>query len=167
MFQSISEFLNQWEHESSSTQKVLDALTDASLRQQVSAEGRDLGRIAWHVVASLHEMISKTGLLFEGATSEQDAPTSAKKIADQYRQTNEAMVSAIKEQWNDQSLKEEHDMFGRQMPNGASLLLVILHQTHHRGQMTVLMRQAGLKVPGIYGPSQEEWSAIGMEPPKL
>lgn len=87
--------------------------------------------------------------------------------ADEKHERSEAMVSAIKEQWNDQSLKEEHDMFGRQMPNGASLLLVILHQTHHRGQMTVLMRQAGLKVPGIYGPSQEEWSAIGMEPPKL
>jgi hypothetical protein len=28
--------------------------------------------------------------------------------------------------------------------------------------MTVLMRQAGLKVPGFYGPAQEEWSAMGM-----
>jgi len=167
MFQSITEFLNQWEQESSSTQKVLDTLTDESLKQQVSAEGRNLGRIAWHVVASLHEMVSKTGLRFKGSTSEQELPTSAKEIADQYRQTNEAMISAIKEQWTDESLKEEHDMFGRPLPIGASLLLVILHQTHHRGQMTILMRQAGLKVPGVYGPSQEEWSAIGMEPPKL
>jgi len=39
-----------------------------------------------------------------------------------------------------------------------------LHQAHHRGQMTVLMRQAGMKVPGVYGPSKEEWSAFGMEP---
>ncbi|MBI2416475.1 MAG: hypothetical protein HYV28_00920 [Ignavibacteriales bacterium] len=28
--------------------------------------------------------------------------------------------------------------------------------------MTVLMRQAGLKVPGAYGPSREEWAAYGM-----
>lgn len=145
----------------------MDTLTDASLKQEVTPEGRDLGRIAWHVVASLHEMVSKTGLQFKGAESDQDVPTSAKEIANQYRQANAAMVSAIKEQWNDQSLKEEHDMFGRQLPIGASLLLVILHQTHHRGQMTILMRQAGLKVPGVYGPSQEEWSAIGMEPPKV
>jgi len=25
-----------------------------------------------------------------------------------------------------------------------------------------LMRQAGLKVPGIYGPSKEEWALMGM-----
>jgi uncharacterized damage-inducible protein DinB len=31
--------------------------------------------------------------------------------------------------------------------------------------MTVLMRQAGLRVPGVYGPSQEEWSQFGMEAP--
>ena len=35
-------------------------------------------------------------------------------------------------------------------------------EAHHRGQMTVLMRQAGLTVPGIYGPAQEEWAAMGM-----
>ena len=41
------------------------------------------------------------------------------------------------------------------------------HQTHHRGQMTVLMRQAGLTVPGVYGPAREEWAAMGMEPPTV
>jgi uncharacterized damage-inducible protein DinB len=30
--------------------------------------------------------------------------------------------------------------------------------------MTVLMRQAGLPVPGLYGPSKEEWAAMGMSP---
>jgi uncharacterized damage-inducible protein DinB len=28
--------------------------------------------------------------------------------------------------------------------------------------MTVLMRQAGIKVPGVYGPAKEEWAAYGM-----
>jgi hypothetical protein len=26
----------------------------------------------------------------------------------------------------------------------------------------VLMRQAGLSVPGVYGPAREEWAAMGM-----
>ncbi len=38
-------------------------------------------------------------------------------------------------------------------------------ETHHLGQMTELMRQAGLKVPGVYGPSKEEWTAYGMPVP--
>ncbi|MBK7956896.1 MAG: hypothetical protein IPK03_01545 [Bacteroidetes bacterium] len=29
-----------------------------------------------------------------------------------------------------------------------------------------MMRQAGLKVPGMYGPSKEEWEKMGMEPLK-
>jgi uncharacterized damage-inducible protein DinB len=30
--------------------------------------------------------------------------------------------------------------------------------------MTVLMRQAGLVVPGVYGPAREEWAAMNMPP---
>jgi uncharacterized damage-inducible protein DinB len=31
--------------------------------------------------------------------------------------------------------------------------------------MTVLMRQAGLRVPGMYGPAQEDWAQWNMRPP--
>ncbi|WP_258881781.1 DinB family protein [Paenibacillus sp. sptzw28] len=34
------------------------------------------------------------------------------------------------------------------------------HQIHHRGQMTILIRQAGLTAPGIYGPNEEETAAM-------
>jgi uncharacterized damage-inducible protein DinB len=30
--------------------------------------------------------------------------------------------------------------------------------------MTVLMRQAGLRVPGIYGPAKEDWASMNMPP---
>jgi uncharacterized damage-inducible protein DinB len=33
--------------------------------------------------------------------------------------------------------------------------------------MTVLMRQAGLKPPGIYGPAREDWATMNMEPPRI
>jgi len=41
---------------------------------------------------------------------------------------------------------------------------MMMHQSHHRGQMTVLMRQAGLRVPYIYGPAYEDWVEQGLEP---
>jgi uncharacterized damage-inducible protein DinB len=55
-------------------------------------------------------------------------------------------------------------MYGEQWTRGFVLQALVAHQTHHRGQMTVLMRQAGLPVPGMYGPSKEEWAAMGMPP---
>jgi len=59
-------------------------------------------------------------------------------------------------------LAEEINMYGEKWTRSATLASIIKHQIHHRAQMTVLMRQAGLKVPGVYGPSREEWSQYGM-----
>jgi uncharacterized damage-inducible protein DinB len=33
--------------------------------------------------------------------------------------------------------------------------------------MTVLMRQAGLAVPGMYGPAREDWAKYGMAAPAI
>ncbi len=38
---------------------------------------------------------------------------------------------------------------------GALLHFLIDHQTHHRGQMMVLVRQAGLPVPSVMAPTKE------------
>ncbi|NGQ96528.1 hypothetical protein G3578_15300 [Brevibacillus sp. SYP-B805] len=167
MFYSIDSFLNVWDYEAAATQKILDALTDESLNQAVAAEHRTLGRLAWHIVCTTHEMMSRTGLRFDAPDEGESAPTSARFIADSFRQSSEAFVAAIKEQWNDSSLLEENDMYGFTWKNGYTLFVLLTHLIHHRGQMTVLMRQAGLKVPGIYGPSREEWSQMGMEAPAI
>ena len=55
-------------------------------------------------------------------------------------------------------------MYGEQWANGLTLRLLISHEIHHRGQMFVLMRQAGLRVPDIYGPTREVWIEQGMQP---
>ncbi|MFZ3591214.1 DinB family protein [Bacillus sp. DJP31] len=167
MFRTIDEFVSNWHHESNSTQKLLDNLTDASLLQQVTDQDRTLGKLAWHIATSLHEMMSRTGLRFEAAEHDSIVPTSASEIANSYRQSSEALITALKEQWTDESLKEMTDMYGEQWPNGLTLSILNSHQIHHRGQMTVLMRQAGLKVSGVYGPSREEWLEYGMETPTV
>lgn len=48
-------------------------------------------------------------------------------------------------------------MYGMKWEKGFTLQILMHHEIHHRGQMTVLMRQEGLKNPGIMGPSKEEW----------
>ncbi|MGM0879183.1 MAG: DinB family protein [Bacillota bacterium] len=166
MYHTIEEFVTNWSHEANSTQKIMDVLTDDSLKQEVAQDHRTLGKLAYHIVTSLHEMMSQTGLVFEAAEHE-SVPTSAKEIANSYRQASESMVAAIKEQWTDASLKEVKDMYGEHWPNGLTLSILNSHQIHHRGQMSILMRQAGLKVPGMYGPSLEEWQEYGMETPTV
>ena len=67
--------------------------------------------------------------------------------------------------WTDADLDKVDDMFGERWTRRFTLLVLINHQIHHRGQMTVLMRQAGLRVPGMYGPAKEDWAQWSMEPP--
>jgi uncharacterized damage-inducible protein DinB len=52
------------------------------------------------------------------------------------------------------------------MEKGIVLSVILMHQCHHRGQLTILMRLAGLKIHGIYGPAKEEWQAMNLPPMK-
>lgn len=166
MYYKIDDFLNDWEYEREATLKIFDALTDASLTQKVISRGRSLGFLAWHITISIGEMMNRTGLKIMGPAEESDAPSSVLEIRTAYNTSSASLVDEINNQWNDESLNIEDDMYGSMWKRGFTLGSLITHQVHHRGQMTVLMRQAGLKVPGIYGPSYEEWAAMGMEPPK-
>lgn len=164
MLKMIEDFVTEYTNETQATQRVMDALTDASLTQKITPELRSLGQIAWHIATTIHEMLSRTGLTFAAPEGEEHAPASAQTIADTYRSSAAAAIEAIKSQWTDAKLTETSDMYGEQWPNGLTLRIVISHEIHHRGEMIVLMRQAGLRVPGIYGPTREEWIEMGMQP---
>ena len=86
-------------------------------------------------------------------------------IVSGHRAATAELVRAIKAEWNDESLQQTDDMYGQQWPRGLTLAALVHHEIHHRGQMTVLLRQAGRKVPGTFGPSREEWTQYGMQPP--
>lgn len=166
MIRKLDDFFTNWHHESNSTLTVLNALTDESLNQKVYEEGRTLGQLAWHLVVTIDEMIGKTGLQFNATPHDAAQPSSATEIANAYKESSDAFVQAAKEQWTDESLLDEKDMYGETWSVATILQILLFHQTHHRGQMTVLMRQAGLAVPGMYGPSREEWLAYGGEAPE-
>jgi uncharacterized damage-inducible protein DinB len=162
MFRRIDDFLGSWAYETEATLKVFKALTDESLRQSVHAEGRTLGRIAWHIVQTLPEMGARTGLDIAGPGENEPIPAAAASIASRFQEAADSLGDEVRGRWGDGDLEVEDDMYGEMWPRGKSLSAILNHQAHHRGQMTVLMRQAGLTVPGVYGPSREEWSAYGM-----
>ena len=55
----------------------------------------------------------------------------------------------------------------RELPDRLEIAALSSHQTHHRGQLSVLMRQAGIAPPGPYGPAKEEWSNYNAPPPEV
>ena len=164
MYRRISDFLADWKDESKSTKDVLEALTDESLNQRVTPAGRSLSKLGWHIAQSLH-MVTEAGLEGLDAPREQDAiPTNARAILKAYTNAADSLATVVEKGWTDAQLAEEVPMYGESWARGKVLSVIIRHEAHHRGQMTVLMRQAGVIVPGPYGPAREQWAAYGMEP---
>jgi uncharacterized damage-inducible protein DinB len=167
MISTINDFEQLWSSELEATQKIFKHLNDRSLSQAVNPEGRTLARLAWHITTSIPEMVSRTGLKIRGPGQDDAIPATAKLIAQAYSEAAISLLEQVKAAWTDATLLEKDEMYGEKWARGFTLTALILHQVHHRGQMTVLMRQAGLEVPGLYGPSRQEWAAFGMKPPAI
>jgi uncharacterized damage-inducible protein DinB len=163
MFRRIDDFAGEWALERKQTLKLFRNLTDATLDQAVVPGGRTLGFLAWHITGTFREMLGHAGLKPDGPMIGDPVPARAAEIADAYERASASVLDQVTSQWTDAMLEDMLDMYGRQWPRGVVLEALIRHEAHHRGQMTVLMRQAGLPVAGPYGPSREEWAAMGME----
>ena len=164
MYHTVKEFLDDWKYESDSTIKIFSHLTDETLNHKLSAKGRTLGRLAWHIIAQVVEALNSMGLNIEAVNDDANYPAQAKTIVNKYQSVTDALVDKVSKHWKDEFLKEEVNVFHETWTKEKVLSALIKHQIHHRAQMTVLMRAAGLKVPGIYGPSYEEWQQFGAEP---
>jgi len=162
MYRMVQDFQRDWTMEAEMTQNMMAALTNDSLEQSVASDGRSLGFLAWHIVQAIPVIMQQAGLIIDNSDLPHEPPTSAMDIAAGYEHISRAFLDKVLSTWTDETLLEEISMFGYPMTRGQVLHYVIVHQTHHRGQMTVLMRQAGLTVPNTYGPAREGWAAMGM-----
>jgi uncharacterized damage-inducible protein DinB len=167
MYRSVEDFVADWKYEIEATESLLGELTDASLSRKVYRKGRTLGFIAWHLTISIVEMMAQAEVNVESPSDLQaDPPETADEIRIAYSKASISTLKQIGRKWLDSELEMEVNIYGDTWTRGKVLSNLILHQAHHRGQMTVLMRQAGLKVTGIYGPAKEEWSSMGRLPMK-
>jgi len=162
MYRKIEDFAQSWNYETEITTKLFSNLTDESLNQEVIENGRTLGFIAWHIVITLGEMLEKVGLNIDCPPEDSTVPSNAKEIAETFERAAKSVNEEVKKNWTDETLLIEDEMYGMIWKRGTTLSSLINHQAHHRGQMTVLMRQAGVPVIGVYGPAKEEWEAMGM-----
>ncbi|HYW82086.1 MAG TPA: DinB family protein [Spirochaetia bacterium] len=160
MYSTIAEFVEDWTRESAISLKVQRVLTDPSLQQKTDPEGRTLGSLAWHMVIMIGLTGSTVGLEVDAPPRGTDAPASAALIADAYEKAARSMSEQASARLKDAQLPSEISYFGRTLPMARILDSLIRHQIHHRAQMTVLLRQAGLVPPGVYGPSREESAAM-------
>jgi uncharacterized damage-inducible protein DinB len=160
MYTTIAEFVEDWRKESGISLKTLRALTDASLQQKSDPQANPLGRIAYHMAKMIGGTATGLGLQVAAPPREAEPPVKAAQIADEYEKAVASLIEQVTNRLTDAKLSSEVTLFGRSMTIASALQSLVRHQIHHRGQMSVLMRSAGVVVPGIYGPSREETAAF-------
>ena len=167
MYRRIEDFRNHWQEEVVDTLKVIDAIPDTKLGQAVTPEHRDLRRLASHLATSITGLAAGMGLKVEGPQDEDAPAATVKGLRADYEKAALSLLDKL-QGWNDADLEPEDTMFGHLVwKRGYTLQALEMHQAHHRGQMTVLLRQAGLRVPEFYGPTKEQWAGMGMAEPAV
>lgn len=158
MYRVKEDFITDWQRSSEGTKAVLRAMSDDKLEQSIVEGHNSLGWLGWHLTTALSYFMGQIGHKLPALKSMQQ-PQTASEIADQYELYAAHILELAGQEFSDTFLTTEVNMHGALTTNGQVLRMMIDHQTHHRGQMTVLLRQAGLPVPGVMGPTKEEAKA--------
>lgn len=156
MYRTVQDFVADWTQAAVGTTKVLEALTDDKLDQSIVEGHSSLGWLGWHLATCPSFFTGLVGVNVEPAADPKTVPAHASDIVEAYKTIVERVKVSVEQTLTDESIVETVDTFAGPAPRGAMLRMLIDHQTHHRGQMTVLLRQAGLPVPGLLGPTRED-----------
>lgn len=155
--------LAEIEHETKSTKRILDNLTDEHWNYKPHEKSMTLGALASHVVelhSWVHLAVSKN--VFDFNTDYQPCKETTieelKTALEDNLQKNKDFVNAQTDEFwltNWKLQAGEHVL--SDLPKLAAFRYVITnHLIHHRAQLTVYMRMLNIPVPGIYGPSADE-----------
>jgi len=156
--------LSTYEHEYQNTLKVLRAIPEDKINFTPHEKMRPAGRLAWHIVR-IEDMFGRGALsdkIIVGGGAPVNPPATIAAIIEIYEKQHPEIVAAWKafdeSRWMEKIpfLKPSGETW-MEMSRIAYLQSALMsHTIHHRGQLTVLLRLMGAKVPGVYGPSADE-----------
>lgn len=164
MIRTLEDFYKEWAYESESTLKLFALIDEKKFHQQIHPRVRALSRLAFHITYTIGEMMAHTGIHVEDFTEDEDLYWTKSELIARYKQYSDSLVDQLKKNWSDSDLEKKDNMYGEEWRRGTTLNVLIKHQTHHRGELIVVMRMLGMPMLGVYGPASEEWAAMGMQP---
>jgi uncharacterized damage-inducible protein DinB len=159
---AIQMLLQELEQEAQTTRRVLERVPGDRLAWKPHDRSMSLGQLALHI-ASMPAAIAEITQISPFPVPEFEQP-SAKSAAELVPTLEHSVVKArsILQKLDDADLAKiwrvtdgEREVMA--LPVGAALRALMLnHWYHHRGQLSVYLRQVGVPVPSIYGPSADE-----------
>jgi uncharacterized damage-inducible protein DinB len=160
----IESILQELEQEAHTTRRILERVSDNHLAWKPHERARTLGQLAMHVVtvpgavaelaaspspAQIPDFAQEPGL----KTASELVPALDRSVARARHLLERIDDDALLARWR--LMRGDRELFAR--PRIAFLRSVLLnHWYHHRGQLTVYLRQLDVAIPSIYGPSADE-----------
>ena len=159
---AIQALIQELDQEAKTTRRVLERVPGDRLTWKPHDKSMSLGQLALHVATvpgAVAEMSRKSP--FPVPQFIQPSAASGSELIPALDQSV-AKARQILSTMNDEALVEiwratdgTRDVMA--LPVGALLRTIMLnHWYHHRGQLSVYIRQVGALVPSIYGPSADE-----------
>lgn len=162
-------FLRIWEREAKTTVRVFRAFPEDQLGVKPHDRSRSIRELAWQCVID-EGVIEK---IIDGASDLRNVPPSPPppetiaEIAEAYQAAHHSALRKMRLPTTEFS-KTVTVLMPRgsiELEQAETLWGNLLDQVHHRGQLTIYLRQAGGRVPAIYGPSGDEAAGFPAERP--
>jgi uncharacterized damage-inducible protein DinB len=158
----VDSILMELDQEAQTTKRVLDRIPEDKLAWKPHPKSFSLGQLALHI-ASVPGSVAAAAVpdSMEAPTFSQPEPKSRQEVLDTFSQSLESAKDALKKM-DDARLMSMWSL----TKNGKVLMsvprigfirsILMNHNYHHRGQLSVYLRMLGVAVPSIYGPSADE-----------
>jgi len=159
----IETLLQELEQEAQTTKRVLERVPDTQLGWKPHPKSMSLGQLALHIATvpgGVAQIAAGPGLE-EPPHFEQPAARTAAELVPALDESV-ARARGLLGGMDDRQAMEtwtlkSGDQVLLTMPRAALLRAIMLnHWYHHRGQLSVYLRQLNVPVPSIYGPSADE-----------
>ena len=159
----IDGLLQELEREAQTTRRVLERVPGNQLAWRPHPKARTLGQLALHVArvpGGVAQLVAAPSPAQVPNFTESD-PKSASELLpaldESIAKAKEVLGgmddAAVMATWR--LMRGERELFAA--PRVALLRSIMLnHWYHHRGQLTVYLRELGVPIPSIYGPSADE-----------
>jgi uncharacterized damage-inducible protein DinB len=153
---AIAEVLGQQiQQEWMTTVKVIEAVPEDKKQYAPAPQSRTAWDLAVHICLS--DVWFLNGILNQNfAPGPQDPPApTIRGLVDWYKQEMPKALERVLAM-DPVKLAAVVDFYGMKFPNVHYLVWQVVHNAHHRGQLSVYLRPMGARVPSIYGGSADE-----------
>src|SRR5664279_3057926 len=164
MSNELQTFLDVWNEEAVKTAAMLRSLPEGQYDFRPDAGGRSLGELGWHLAEADAYMtygIDRGAFEMGAKPPGIERPKTIAELAPGFERIHADAVERVKKLSAADLDRQMTFITGNEVTIRQILWTMVLHhQIHHRGQLSVLCRLAGGVAPAPYGPNREEMAKL-------